>query len=118
MEFLFDAETSDLYLPDLELDLDYFKIIHFVILGPSLTKLDLHHIDNIDLRAITLLSLHCSQLQVLKFSGCNFIDRSEQYDGGLEEDEAFRQQQHIRAETQLKSELIPFFDLTEICLSE
>ena len=41
-------------------------------LGPKLTKLNLVHIEELDFRAISLLSQCCSNLSVLGFYNCGF----------------------------------------------
>ena len=42
------------------------------IVGQNLVKLDLHHVDNIDLNAVVILSVSCQRLQYLGLSGCIF----------------------------------------------
>ena len=41
-------------------------------LGPKLTKLNLVHIEELDLRAISLLSQCCANLSSLGFNNCGF----------------------------------------------
>ena len=41
-------------------------------IGLRMIKLDLHHVDSIDLRAIAVLSRTCPRLKHLGFSGCIF----------------------------------------------
>ena len=41
-------------------------------LGPKLTKLNLVHIEELDLRAISLLSQCCANLNTLSFNNCGF----------------------------------------------
>ena len=43
-------------------------------IGPSLVKLDLHHVDNIDFRAISLISFICQKLKYLRLGGCGLIE--------------------------------------------
>ena len=82
--------------------------------GSNLTKLDLHHVDNIDLRAILVLNLNCPNLTIFKLSGCSFND-NRQFDE-LEED-VFERNLSLRSENEILSQLGPFFDLNELCIS-
>jgi len=58
---------------------DNFACLLFDI-GPNLVKLDVHHLESIDIRALSVLNLNCPRLQTLKFSGCTFLERQDQYD--------------------------------------
>ena len=84
-------------------------------IGPSLVKLDLHHVDNIDFRAISLISFNCQKLKYLRFGGCGLIENINNNVDDLEED-LFDQQQR-RIEHEIKVYLVPFFNLEEISIS-
>ena len=51
-------------------------------LGPKLTKLNLVHIEELDFRAISLLSQYCFNLSILGFYNCGFRE------SGVQEREA------------------------------
>jgi hypothetical protein len=85
-------------------------------IGPGLVKLDLHHVDNIDFRAISLISLNCQKLKYLRFGGCALTERNTDNNGDNLDDELFDQQQR-RIENEIKAQLVPFLDLEEISIS-
>ena len=66
--------------------------------------------DNLDLRAICAININCPRLKILKFSGCNFVDRLET----LDEDEVFQMNLNRRTETELMCQLVPWFDMKEL----
>ena len=96
-----------------------FYIDHFISMlesiGPGLTMLDLHHVDNIDFRAISLVSFNCQNLKYLRFGGCGLVENTNNNVDDLEE-ELFVQQQR-RKEHEIKTYLVPFYNLEEISIS-
>jgi len=85
-------------------------------IGPNLIKLDLHHVDSIDLRAVAMLSLSCQGLRYLGFSGCIFNHPDiEMLENNPENHLYIIQQQRI--EQELKSNLVPFLDLETISIA-
>ena len=70
----------------------------------------MHHLDNLDLRAICAININCPRLKILKFSGCNFVDRLET----LDEDDVFQMNLNRRTETELMCQLVPWFDMKEL----
>jgi len=102
------------YLSQLELWGGDFYVDNFMVLlsdiGHNLIKLDLHHLDNLDLRAICAININCPRLKILKFSGCNFVDRLET----LDEDDVFQMNLNRRTETELMCQLVPWFDMKEL----
>ena len=51
-------------------------------LGPRLTRLDLHHVDGLDMRSLASLSLSCPRLRYLGFGGCGFVGPDDNDDDG------------------------------------
>ena len=58
-------------------------------LGPQLTKLNLVHIEELDKRAVMMLSQSCSNLKILGFYNCGFREPNRVQEERNEEDEAF-----------------------------
>ena len=85
-------------------------------IGPGLLKLDLHHVDNIDFRAISVISFNCQKLKHLRFGGCAFVERITEDVSEDVQDEFFNQQQR-RIEHEIEAQLVPFLDLEEISIS-
>ena len=73
-------------------------------IGHGLVKLDLHHIDNFDLRAILVLSTACQRLRYLGFSGCIFYHPNIEMLQDTPENQLFILQQQ-RIEQDIKNEL-------------
>ena len=84
--------------------------------GQGLVKLDLHHVVNIDLRAITVLSSTCQRLKYLGFSDCIFYHPYIDFLEDNPENHHFILQQKS-VEQDLRKELIPFFDLEVISIT-
>ena len=85
-------------------------------IGPNLIKLELHHVDNIDLKAVTILSISCQRLKYLSFSGCIFNHPDIDLMENSPENHLYIIQQQ-REEKALISELIPFLDLEIISIA-
>jgi hypothetical protein len=83
--------------------------------GPGLTRLDLHHVDNINFRAISLISFHCQNLKYLRFGGCGLVENTNNNEDEPE-DVLFHHQQR-QVEDEIKSYLVPFYNLAEISIS-
>eukprot|EP00092_Neocalanus_flemingeri_P011127 GFUD01011983.1.p1 GENE.GFUD01011983.1~~GFUD01011983.1.p1 ORF type:complete len:587 (+),score=118.39 GFUD01011983.1:23-1783(+) len=84
-------------------------------IGPGLVKLDLHHVDNIDFRAISVISFCCQKLKYLRFGGCVLNERNT--DNSSENEEEFVYQQQRRVENEIQAHLVPFLDLEELSIS-
>ena len=92
-------------------------IICFV--GHNLIKLDLHHIENLTLKAVLNININCSRLRILKFSGCTFVDQdNSNTDEEILEADIFSQNQQRRFNNELKSQFVPFFELEELLISD
>eukprot|EP00092_Neocalanus_flemingeri_P012383 GFUD01013351.1.p1 GENE.GFUD01013351.1~~GFUD01013351.1.p1 ORF type:complete len:606 (+),score=129.36 GFUD01013351.1:29-1846(+) len=85
-------------------------------IGHGLVKLDLHHVDNIDLRAISVLSTTCQKLKYLGFSGCIFYHPNIDILEDNPENHLFILQEQ-KLEQELKSKLVPFIDLEVISIA-
>lgn len=99
------------YLQELELwggdfYADEFEVVIHAI-GNNLTRLDFHHFEGIDVNAITLLTVYCTNLQHLGFSGCGF----KEHEG---ETEGFQEQDRWR-QRDIEERMEPFLELK--CLS-
>ena len=86
-------------------------------IGLGLIKLDLHHVDSIDLRAIAVLSRACPRLKNLGFSGCIFYHEDIEFLEENPENHLYILQQK-RIEEELKSELVPMLDLETISVAD
>ena len=88
-------------------------------LGPRLTKLDLHHVENINLNSISCLTRTCPVLNVLKFSGCTFYLVDVPVGSFIVDniDHDYNQSHQSRIINEIKSGLIPFFSLEEVSIS-
>ena len=87
-------------------------------LGPRLTKLDLHHVENINLQAVAALSINCPLLNILRFSGCTFylVD----VPVGLSDDNIdhnYNQSHQTRIINEIRAGMIPFLSLEELSIS-
>jgi len=92
-EARFQDITSFSYLQELDVwggdfysDDFYFALEQ---IGPQLTKLNLVHIEELDKRAIMLLSQSCFNLKKLGFYNCGFREPNRVQDERNEEDDAF-----------------------------
>jgi len=92
----------------------YMKALETI--GPGLVKLDLHHVDNIDLRAISVFSSNCQNIKYLRLGGCGLKDRDQEMNSDNFEDEFFIQEER-RIKKEIHGQLTPFFDLEEISIS-
>ena len=86
-------------------------------IGLGLFKLDLHHVDSIDLRAIAVLCRACPRLKNLGFSGCIFYYEDIEFLEENPENHLYILQQK-RIEQELKSELVPMLDLETISVAD
>eukprot|EP00092_Neocalanus_flemingeri_P000342 GFUD01000364.1.p1 GENE.GFUD01000364.1~~GFUD01000364.1.p1 ORF type:complete len:610 (-),score=204.58 GFUD01000364.1:119-1900(-) len=77
----FDIWGGDFYSDELYVSLEQ--------VGPQLTKLNLVHIEELDKRAIVMLSQSCNNLKVLGFYNCGFREPNRVQEERNEEDEAF-----------------------------
>ena len=85
-------------------------------IGQGLVKLDLHHVDNIDLQAIAVFTRACQRWKHLGFSGCIFYHPDiEILDENPDNHLYIIQQQ--RVEQEWKSELVPMLDLETISIA-
>ena len=87
-------------------------------LGPRLTKLDLHHVENINLKSVAALSVNCPQLKILRFSGCTFY--LVEVPVGLSDDNIdhnYNQSHQARIINEIRSAMIPFLSLEELSIS-
>ena len=87
-------------------------------LGPRLTKLDLHHVENINLKSVSALSINCPLLNILRFSGCTFylVD----VPVGLSDeniDHNYNQSHRTRISNEIRAGMIPFLSLEELSIS-
>ena len=85
---------------------------------PRLTKLDLHHVENINLQAVAALSINCPLLNILRLSGCTFylVD----VPVGLSEDNIdhnYNQSHQTRIINEIRAGMIPFLSLEELSIS-
>ena len=78
--------------------------------GHGFTILDLHHVDNIDFRAISLLSFFCQNLKYLRFGGCGLVENT--YSNDDDQDNPLYNQQQREIEHEIKSYLVPFYNLS------
>ena len=87
--------------------------------GPRLTRLDLHHLENINLRSISVLSITCPLLNILKFSGCTFYLVDVPVESLIVDniDHDYNQSHQRRIINEIKSGLIPFLSLEEVSIS-
>ena len=85
-------------------------------IGLRMIKLDLHHVDSIDLRAIAVLSRTCPRLKHLGLSGCIFYHEDIEFLEENPENHLYILQQK-RIEQELKGELVPFLDLESISIA-
>jgi len=83
-------------------------------LGPGLIKLDLHHVDSIDYKAVSLMSFYCLNLQHLSFGGCGFIEFRNSISDIEDEVDLHRRREEER---EIKMYLTPFLNLKEISIS-
>lgn len=81
--------------------------------GQNLNKLDFHHLENLDLRALSVLNLNCPGLKTLKFNGCYFLERQDQYDS-----DTFELAQQRREDAALVTSLQPWQELEELFISD
>ena len=99
----------------------YLDNFHGVLssLGPRLTRLDLHHVENINLTSISTLSRTCPLLTVLKFSGCTFYLVDVPVGSFIVDniDHDYNQSHQSRIINEIKSGLIPFLSLEEVSIS-
>ena len=98
---------GDFYLDNFSSMLEYS--------GQGLTILDLHHVDNIDFRAISLLSFYSQNLKYLRFGGCGLVEHSNNNEE--DQDNPLYNQQQREIEHEIKSYLVPFYNLSEISIS-
>ena len=87
-------------------------------LGPRLSKLDLHHVENINLKSVAALSLNCPLLKILRFSGCTFY--LVEVPVGLSDDNIdhnYNQSHQTRIVNEIRAAMIPFLSLEELSIS-
>jgi len=77
----FDIWGGDFYSDELYVTLEQ--------VGPQLTKLNLVHIEELDKRAIMMLSQSCSNLKILGFYNCGFREPNRLQEERNEEEDAF-----------------------------
>ena len=87
-------------------------------LGPRLTKLDLHHVENINLKSVAALSINCPLLNILRFSGCTFylVDVPVGLSGD-NIDHNYNQSHQNRISNEIRAAMIPFLSLEELSIS-
>ena len=82
----------------------------FENIGGRLVKLDLHHINNLDERAIALIAINCGHLEFLGFSVCVFFDPDLSSLGDDPEDETYVLH-HLMLRKETQALITPLLDL-------